>query len=79
MCLAGSVGVMTVRVTFLGTLFHLWLTFVNTLSFMISWSWMSRLGLGVCFGMVGYLFFLGLMGVPLGLGALGKVLGLMFG
>ena len=39
-------------------LFHLWLRFVNTLSFMISWRWISRLGLGVCFGMVGCLFFL---------------------
>ena len=33
---------------------------------MISWSWISRLGHGVCFGMVGYLFFLGSMGFPLG-------------
>ena len=62
-------------VTFFGNaLFHLWLRFVSTLSFMISWSWISRLGLGVCFGMVGCLFFLGSMGVPLGLRALGRVL-----
>ena len=47
-------------------LFHFWLRFVNTLSFMISWRRISRLGLGVCFGMVGYLFFLGSMGFPLG-------------
>ena len=62
-CLAGSVGRMTVTVTCFGNaLFHLWLRFVNTLSFMISWSWISRLGHGVCFGMVGCLFFLGSMG-----------------
>ena len=54
-------GVMTVMVTFSGNaLFHLWLRFV---SFMISWSWISRLGHGVCFGMVGFLFFLGSMEV----------------
>ena len=47
---------------------------MKILSFMISWSWISRLGLGVCFGMVGCLFFLGSMGVPLGPVALGKVL-----
>ena len=57
-------------VTFFGNaLFHLWPEFRD-----LSLSWISRLGLGVCFGMVGYLFFLGSMGVPLGLGALGKVL-----
>ena len=50
-------------------LFHLLLRCVNTLSFMISWRWISRLGLGVCFGMVGCLFFLGSMGGPLGLRA----------
>ena len=74
-CLAGSVGVLTVMVTFLGSaLFHLSLRFVNTLSFMISWRWTSRVGLGVCFGTVGYLFFLGLMGDPLGLRTLERVL-----
>ena len=31
---------------------------------MISWRWISLLGLGVCFGMVGCLFFLGSMGNP---------------
>ena len=38
------------------TFFHFLLRFVNTLSFMISWRWISRLGLGVCFGMVGCFF-----------------------
>ena len=36
---------------------------VNILSFMISWRWISLLGQGVFHGMVGYLFFLGSMGV----------------
>ena len=45
---------------FLGVSFFLLsLRFVKTLSFMISWRWISRLGLSVCFGMVGCLFFLG--------------------
>ena len=56
-------GVLTVMVTFFGSaLFHLWLRLVNTLSSMISCSWISRLGLIVCFGMVGCLFFLGFNG-----------------
>ena len=62
-------------VIFLGiALILVLLRYVNTLSFMISWGWISRLGLGVSFGMVGYLFFLVPMGVNLGLRALGKVL-----
>ena len=44
------------------------------LSFMISWRWISRLGLVVCFGMVGCLCFPGSMGDPRGLRALEKVL-----
>ena len=40
-------------------LFHLQLRFVKILSFMISWRWICRLGLGACFDMVGCLFFLG--------------------
>ena len=44
------------------------------LSFMISRRWISRLGLGVCFDMVGCLFSLVSMEDPLGLRALGKVL-----
>ena len=55
-------------------LFHVKLRFVNTLSFMISWRWISRLGLVACFGMVGCLFFPGSMVVLLGLRALGRVL-----
>ena len=35
---------------------------MNILSFTISWRWISRLGLVVCFGMVGYLFVLESMG-----------------
>ena len=55
----GQLGARTVMVIFFrNVLFHQW-RFVNTLSFMISWSWISSLGLGVSFGMVGYLFFLG--------------------
>ena len=58
-CLAGSVGVMTVMAIFLvNALFHLWLRFVKIVGFMLSWSWTSRLGHGVCFGMVGCLFLL---------------------
>ena len=50
-------------VTFFGNaLFHLWLRFVKIQSFMISWRWISSLGLGVCFAMVGYLFFSGVNG-----------------
>ena len=60
MHIVGSVGVLTVMVTFLGECpFPPLVEIRDTLSFMISWIWMSRLGLGVCFGMVGCLFILG--------------------
>ena len=66
---------MTLMVIFSGILlFHLLLRSVNILSFMISWSWISRLGLGVSFGMVGYLSSLELMVVLLGLLPLMRVL-----
>ena len=48
--------------------------FVNILSFMILWRWIRLIGPGVFFGMVGCLFSLESMGVPLRLRALGKVL-----
>ena len=47
-------------------LFHLLLKFVKILNFMNSWRWISPFGLGACFGMVGCLCSLVLIGVLLG-------------
>ena len=55
-------------------LFHLWLRFVNILSYMISWSWISLIGRGACFDVVGCLFFLGSMGFSLGWESPGRCL-----
>ena len=66
-CFVGSVGARTVMVTFFSSvLFHLQLRFVDTLSFMISWRWISRLGLVVCFGMLVASSFWGQWEIPLG-------------
>ena len=74
-CLVGSVVLLMMMVIFFGiALFLLSLRFVKILSFMISLRWISRFGLGVCFGMVGCLCFRGSMEDPRGLRALEKAL-----
>ena len=65
--LVGSVVLLIMMVTFFGiALFLLSLRYVEILSFMISREWIRLVGLGACFGMVGFLCCLVLMVLLLG-------------